>query len=323
MRINKQINNIINVILIISWILLILNLFSKWFYTTCDSWWIWCIFPTPHYRWTIPWYFALFSSIIMFLLLVSKKINILNKKVYLWKYIIIIWIIANTVNFLLTDEFKMYTTWYIHKKNVNPITYVYLYNENDPYYYNIIDYNNKLIVKDVNTLLNILKDKCIIENINNNIICNWQLILEFQSIDDYIKVLEYSKKNNLSNIYEMTYLSLIYNNTYFDIERLENSIKKYQDTTFQIKLLIEGLYWDQNNYEVADLLIKYSKNRDVVFLAKFYTEKYAEFVTKKDTLNYDEYNNFLNSIIQEVEYKAKNILWVDNNLVKYNHNSIN
>lgn len=297
---NQEYSKIFNFIFTLSWILLILTLFSKGIYTTCETWWIWCIIPTPHYRGTLPWYLALFSSIIYIILIFLKKNKLIKNYTYLWKYILVLWILSRILTILLSNDFKLYiiSTWYK---------------------------DNKWIVTSVDKYFKVLEDKCLKSNNKVQEICSWEIIEKFKNIDDYIAVLEYTKKNKLFDIYDTTYRSIVYwwsDWWTYNEENIIDMIKKYKDKTFQQKLLVDYLFMDYSDLTAVNLLIEYSDYEDIKEIAKFYSDKFNDLENKKNSINIDEFENTINSIMQELEFKARKINWVDHYLVKYTQPTI-
>ena len=204
-------------IMIAIWFILIIHLFSFWLWIRRHTYWI----PKISYEWTLAWVIWIIFFTIAFYLYFQIKITINKKsrfKYALW--ILLLWILWNPIFYLLAPDFRFYQTpvrlQYINSNwdiNIDKyLYYIWKYCIDKPYLFN----------------------KSTFKMETRYYYCweMWKIRSIFKNHSDYIKVFDFTNKNNMKSLYELTYDWLIY---YW----YEKVIKTYKDKTFQARALLQ------------------------------------------------------------------------------------
>jgi hypothetical protein len=270
-------------IFVVVWIFLILKLWYFWVYWIC-GWWGWyinlCIIPTYKYFWTNAWYISM-AFLLLSILIIIWIYFIKNKilKVLLAFIILFLWIIGKPLFYYLSPDFKFYyTDEYLsymdkefHPKDVDLyLEYIWKYcNET------IDDFNYK--------------------NLGRDSMCGWKYLYDFETVEDYKKVFDFANKNNMRELYRLTF---IWAQDFW----LEKIIKGYRDDTFY------G-YVDYHNSKV-DIIELLAKNTNNELLKKYFNEEIKKinyfFVNSKE-FTQDQWYKYWDNLSDEIYNKLKQI----------------
>jgi len=256
----KKNYNIIQKILIIIWFIFVIKLFLFW--VRISSWWggfiNFSILPTFHYSWTNAWTISVILFVLFLYLLFKIKLQkSKTKKLKIAFLIFILWIFSNQIFLLVSPDFKFYLT---------PVTKQY----------KIKDWTK---VNDIDEYLRLVNKYCKEGNFyfkmnSRYLMCayNNKLESDFNSVDEYIKVLESAKKNNFRLLYTVTIKWLL------NSDFLEETIKKYNDDTFYAYLIdykwstieflnlidnnINNIYINSLIWKIKEYLIFFNENEE-------------------------------------------------------------
>ncbi len=259
-------------IFIIIWIFLILKLWYFWVYWICGwgGWYInLCIIPTYKYFWTNAWYISM-AFLLLSILLIIWIYFIKNKilKVLLAFIILFLWIIGKPLFYYLSPDFKFYYT--------------------DEY----LSYMDKEFhPKDVDLYLeymwkycNETKDDFNYKNLWRDSMCGWKYLYDFETVEDYKKVFDFANKNNMRELYRLTF---IWAQDFW----LEKIIKGYRDDTFYGYMIFNwNLDKDQREYlnnflnlELKNIVIYYNNASKIAI---------EELLKNKNFNSYTYWQNF-------------------------------
>ena len=285
-----------NKLLIILWFLLILSLFSFWINLHSRGGWF---FPMPVPSFSYEWTWAWVISIVFFIIAMSLIFTFNNKlKAKIPLSIFILWILSWPIFYLLSPDFRFYHTPMIFQyanldwKITNIDKYlklVWKYCKMEPYF--LDNWNFKGYQK---------PDYCWHQG---------KYKTEFDSVEDYIKVFDYARDNDMKKLYRLTFNSI-------EIEKFwyEKLIEKYKDKTFQAYLIVKR--WISNDN--IKLLKENIFDTDILFLLNYY-EKISEewmiilnkggsYESQKYWINYD----------YEVYKNIQNLIWINHELFNNN-----
>jgi len=254
-------------IFIIAGLFLIWKLFWISWYFSC-GWWGWyislCIIPEPHYNWINSSTVAVILFIIsLFLLKIIKITKDKIKKVLLAFLILLMWLIWKQIFYMVSPDFKFYFT----DENL-------LYMDKD------------FKPKDVDLYLeymwkycNETKDDFSYKHLWRDSMCGWKYLYDFETVEDYKKVFDFANKNNMRELYRVTF---IWAQDFW----LEKIIEGYRDDTFY------G-YVDYHNSKI-DIIKLLAKNTNNELLKKYFNKEIVK-------INY--FFNNSNEFTQDEGYK--------------------
>jgi hypothetical protein len=279
--------------LIIIWFIFIIKLFLFWI--RISTWWGWfinfSILPTFHYSWTNAWIISiiLFVLFLYFLYKISQKEKKLEK-IKLVFLIFILWIFSNQIFLLISPDFRFYLT---------PV---------------IKQYKNKdwTEVNDIDKYLKLVNKYCISDDFFFKMdwrywICasNSKLESDFNSADEYIKVLKSANNNNFHWLYSVTIKWLL------SSKFIEETIEKYNDDTFYAYLIIN--YWREK--EILNFIESINLNLELKIILEEYKKWLKEYNEKKLLLNVYKSDELYKKLKIEIINRFKIIEIININLL--------
>ena len=197
---------------VLIWLFLILKLGYFWVYTACGWWWYinLCIIPNFHYSWTNAWLISsVFFVLSVILLIIIKFLKNKKIKILLAFIILLLWIIWKPLFYIISPDFKFYYT-------------------DERLKYMDKDYNPKnidLYLEYMWKYCNDNIDDFLFKNLKRDSMCSGRYLYDFETVEDYKKVFDFANKNNIRELYRLTYV-------WAEKFWLEKIIKWYNNDTF-------------------------------------------------------------------------------------------
>ena len=269
-------------IFVILWLFLIAKLWYFWLYSYCWTGWYIniCVIPSYKYFWTNAWYISI--AFLMVSILITIWIYFIKnktKKVLLAFIILFLWIIGKSVFYYLSPDFKFYyTDEYLsymdkdfHPKNID------LYLEYMWKYCNSYESNFNY------------------KNLGRDSMCGWKYLYDFKTVEDYKKVFDFANKNNMRELYRLTYI-------WAEDFWLEKIIKGYRDDAFY-GYIING----SSNIYYLNFILKNSNNNEIKLVVKKYIEDINYFFNNAGILNHELWEKYWENLYKENNNKLKQI----------------
>lgn len=247
-----------------------------------SSWYISiCIIPTS---WEFAWTTASTIAVLFFIIAIKikakiKQIKNVWNKIRLAFIIFILGLVWKPLFMVISDDFRFYLTptWLQYKNFDWEIIDLDKYLELTTKYC-----NNSKEWDDFNFIH------------SREAMCGWKFEVDFDTVDEYIKILEHAKNNNFRYLYQHTYRWMDEN------VWLENVIKKYNDDTFYAYVIYRrGLSTD-----TIELLKTKIQNEEILWLLDFYIEWLTDVENKLDEskISIDTYwNKFSIDIFSQIK----------------------
>lgn len=276
-------------IFIVVWLFLILKLWYFWVYTTCG--WGWyinlCIIPNFHYFWTNASFVALtflMISVMWIILIKFTKNNLV--KVLLAFMILFLWILSKPFFYYLSPDFKFYYT----NQNLEYMDEDFKPKDIDLYLEYMWKYCNNNI------------DDFNFKNVNRDSMCGWKYLYDFETVKDYKKVFDFANKNNMRELYRVTFI-------WAEKFWLEKIVEGYGDDTFY------G-YVDYHNSKV-DIIELLAKNTNNELLKKYFNEEIKKinyfFVNSKE-FTQDQWYKYWDNLSDEIYKNIRQIKTLNTNV---------
>ncbi len=250
--INKNSKWIVRIFIIL-WIYLIYKLFSISMYTTC-WWWGWyinmCIVPDIHYEWINSSIISvIFFVLSLWIIYIIRKEKDKTKKVILAFLILLMWLIWKQIFYIVSPDFKFYFT----DENL-------IYMDKDFHPKNV-----DLYLEYMWKYCNDNMDNFSYKKLQRSSMCWWKYLYDFETVEDYKKVFDYANKNNMRELYRVTF---IWAQDFW----LEKIIKGYNNDTFY------GYVIKKNWADIKTILLmsKITKNKNLINIFNYINLEYLK-----------------------------------------------
>lgn len=269
-----------------------------WIFFIVKLWWFWmdvnthcwggainfCFWIDYEYYWTNAWTLAFFLMfVVMFLILFISDSNNNISKVKFAFLIFVLWILSKSFFYLISPDFRFYEYWIK--------------------YYS----NSKWEITNMNLYLKMMKKYCdnSIDDFNfkglkRESMCWWEYISVFNTVQEYVTVLDFLNKNNLWYLYNLTYLSA---ENIFWIERI---IPEYRDPTFYWYVIDK--HW--TNQKILLAIKNNTDNNDILEIIDFVQKSYSN----GRLLFGDSYKEFWEQFNKDLDIKIKEISEINYNI---------
>lgn len=249
-------------------------------------WWFWVhsyfhIFNVFFdYYWTNAWYIAVILLIFSFIwILIIRKIDNKVNKVQIAFLIFLFWVFSQPLFYIVSPDFKFYFTneYKKYKTEDDKVLDIDLYLEYMWKYCNnnIDDFKFKRVFRED--------------------MCAGKYLYDFETIEEYAKVFDFANKNNLRNVYRLTYL-------WAKDFWLEKIIEGYNDDTFY------GYIIDKTSDLKIINVVKNNINDDkFINILEKYIYSINYFFNNSNLFNQNNWEKYWNSLSIDIEDKLKEI----------------
>ena len=263
-------------ILVFIWLALIIKL-----------WWIWMYIEFHIFNWfleysrTNAWYISvIFFIISVILIFIISNTNNKTKKIQIAFIIFLLWLLWKPIFYFVSPDFKFYFTdeYKKYKTEDDKVLDIDLYLE--------------YMWKYCNNSIDNFKFK----RVFRADMCSWKYLYDFETVEEYAKVFDYANKNNMRELYRLTY-------SWAEKFWLEKIIEGYNDDTFYGYLLYR---WELKK-NMRKILSKFIINLNILNILEFYEDvifKNQELLKNDNSYNSSQYWKNFDKILY---YKLKQI----------------